>query len=620
MITALLLALSTALASPWPELPPPPPLDPAPADTAVIVGIDRYFVVQDVPGATRNAEDWYRYLTTTRGVPPSRATLLRDGEATRERILAAVADAARRTGPGGRVWFVFVGHGVPTPDGKDGVLVGVDAQGEPDALYPRSVSRSELLRALGAAPGVMVLDACFSGQSTGGPLLPGLQFLVPSYAPPATPVAILSAGTATEFAGPLPGGGRPAFSYLVLGGLHGWADADADGRITASEAVTYAREALRATIRGRTQTPELAGPDLPLGRSAGARGPNLVEIVVARPAPPRAPPTLAADDPLVARLADLHRAQQARLAAERAEADARATLDAQIRQRLDDEERALIRRAEAGWRALEPLLAGGGPEAREGAAAFVAAWRDAAVVVGDQRRAVPIPYVDRATAFLQQGDPNDLVRKVTAPPPPPYDPIPWGLWAVETLEFRPIFEQDPARAWDLHQAVRHLPAQVGAACGDRCGDERAQAEALLADVATYAAARLDPAFARLSVRDLGFMFLGMREEARDLWYAAAGAERPLLLTADLDGFSATAPAEGRAWQARAALVELGVWLDRRGVEGKCPDKIDVARRDLVARYDAVAARLDGTDAAADAELGAVLRAGHALAGKALRCK
>ena len=52
-----------------------------------------------------------------------------------------------------------------------------------------------------------------------------------------TNVTVLTAATADQVAGPLPGAARPAFSYLVLGGLRGWADSDHNGRVTAGETV-----------------------------------------------------------------------------------------------------------------------------------------------------------------------------------------------------------------------------------------------------------------------------------------------------------------------------------------------------------------------------------------------
>ena len=71
---------------------------------------------------------------------------------------------------------------------------------------------------------------------------------------------------------------RPAASYLALGGLRGWADADKDGRVTASELLSYVRGARDATLRGRRQTPRRRGSKKTvLGRPAGETGPDLSE-------------------------------------------------------------------------------------------------------------------------------------------------------------------------------------------------------------------------------------------------------------------------------------------------------------------------------------------------------
>ena len=64
---------------------------------------------------------------------------------------------------------------------------------------------------------------------------------------------LFTAARNDEFAGPLPGADRPAFSYLALGGLRGWADEDDNGRVTAGELHTYVRTALQALVRDRRQ-------------------------------------------------------------------------------------------------------------------------------------------------------------------------------------------------------------------------------------------------------------------------------------------------------------------------------------------------------------------------------
>lgn len=52
-------------------------------------------------------------------------------------------EKAAEVEPGGTLWFVFVGHGAPSKDAKDGVLIGVDAQQRADSLYARQQEVAE---------------------------------------------------------------------------------------------------------------------------------------------------------------------------------------------------------------------------------------------------------------------------------------------------------------------------------------------------------------------------------------------------------------------------------------------------------------------------------------------
>ena len=299
--TALAVALAwlalggpaPAAADPWPDLSVPAAAQGGgKKDAALIVAVENYFQLPDVDGARSNALDWQTWLVRSRGVPDKAVHLLLDADATREEVLAQAREAAKRVGRGGTLWFVFVGHGAPSKDGRDGVLVGVDAQQTAERLYARSVRRSEVVAALaagGAAHTVMVVDACFSGQASGrgGRLVTDLV-VVPSSLPPVGGRGLveLTAGSPNQFAGPLPGAARPAFSYLVLGALRGWADGSAalgerrDGAITAAEVVAYAEGVIGKLSSGRRQTPTLAPPGAEdvLATRAAERGPDLVDI------------------------------------------------------------------------------------------------------------------------------------------------------------------------------------------------------------------------------------------------------------------------------------------------------------------------------------------------------
>lgn len=254
-------------------------------DAAVVVGIEKYFAVPGIAGAEANAKAWYDYLTRTRGAPAGRVQLLLNNDAAREDILDAAQKAAAKAGPEGTLWFVFIGHGAPSADGKDGLLVSVDAQQKAESLQSHSVRRGELLRALGAGKAgkiVVVLDACFSGRGPdGSTIAPGLQPLITVAAAGAADprMVVLTAAKGDQFAGPLPGAQRPAFSYLVLGGLRGWTGKP---KVTAGDLWRYAGDALEATLRGRTQTPDLIGKEEKLiVASAGETGPDLAALAKA---------------------------------------------------------------------------------------------------------------------------------------------------------------------------------------------------------------------------------------------------------------------------------------------------------------------------------------------------
>jgi len=287
--TAITLLSTSALADDagWPDLSTAAPVAADGAkDAAVIVGIDEYAFVAHVPGATRNAGDWLTFLTESRHVPIDRVQLLRDVQGTREGILKAASQAAKQVQPGGTLWFVFIGHGAPAEGGADGLLVGADAQQSADSIFARSVAQAEVLGRLAASPAsahrVLIVDACFSGRTgSGDALAAGLQPMLAVRESAVAGATVLSAGGADQFAGPLPGTGRPAFSYLVLGALRGWA-AGPSGDVTANDAVAYARLVLRTLPIGRVQEPRVAGaaPGFVLARHASEKAPNLHDLLL----------------------------------------------------------------------------------------------------------------------------------------------------------------------------------------------------------------------------------------------------------------------------------------------------------------------------------------------------
>ncbi|MBN2799087.1 MAG: hypothetical protein JXX28_08055 [Deltaproteobacteria bacterium] len=290
----MLLSLLTAaaLASPWPALDHPAATGGGERDAAVLIAVEDYAYLPDVPGAVDNGWAWHAWMRG-RGVPEAKVATLFDavghsGEplARAERIRSQVALRAGQVEEGGRLWVVFIGHGAPAADGSDGLLVGADAGSSADGLFSRSVARGELLGAAregGAPEVVLVLDACFSGQTGGGEALAGgLQPVIPTAMVELGALELLAAGTG-QLAGALPGEARPAFSYLLLGALQGWGDADGDGLVTAEEAHAYTLASLRglSELTQRTQEPVLRGSGAVVLGAGALAGPDLGAIKLA---------------------------------------------------------------------------------------------------------------------------------------------------------------------------------------------------------------------------------------------------------------------------------------------------------------------------------------------------
>jgi len=254
-------------------------------DAAIVVGIEAYNYLADVPGAVSNARDWSRWLRDARQVPAVK--LLTDESATRNTILAAVEAAGALVGAGGTLWFVFIGHGAPSTDLSDGVIVGVTARQRTLGFYPNTIARNELTAALERgqqAHTLVILDACFTGRtSSGASLTPDVQPALVSDTWTSLRATVLTAAAGDQFAGPLPGVRRPAVSYLLLGVLRGWGDRNADRAVTVMEAVDYTTRALFEIVDDRAQTPSMFGPggDLVLARLLlGMTSSSIVETYI----------------------------------------------------------------------------------------------------------------------------------------------------------------------------------------------------------------------------------------------------------------------------------------------------------------------------------------------------
>lgn len=237
-----------------------------PDDYAVVVGVDRYKSLPDAEFAESDARDMTAALEAL-GVPEENVVVLSGARATLSEVSKYVEEwLPRRVSKDSRVYFYFSGHGAPDVSDGTAYLMPWDA----DAAFVKSTGfpLSRLYQALGelhVTSVVAVIDACFSGAGGRSVLAPGLRPLVTVRLPKSPPprVAVLAAAESEEVAGSLPERGHGLFSYYVLKGLSGAADAKDAGHLTLRQLHAYVRKhvILDARRQNREQTPTLTAPN-----------------------------------------------------------------------------------------------------------------------------------------------------------------------------------------------------------------------------------------------------------------------------------------------------------------------------------------------------------------------
>ncbi len=247
---------------------------------AVVVGVNAYKNWPRLSYAVNDAQAVRDMLVHTYAFPPDHVTTLLDGEATREKILAALGDNladAKKVSHDDRVFVFFAGHGVTRklPSGKNqGYIVPVDAAAQ--SFQSQAISMTNLQDASDAIPAkqvLFVMDACYSGLALtrGGSASGGgadrRQYLMEITRRAAREV--LTAGGGDEQVADNGPGGHSIFTWTLLQGLGGKADLDGDGAITATELAAYVAPGVSSLSR---QTPVF-------GHLVGSEGGDMVFVL-----------------------------------------------------------------------------------------------------------------------------------------------------------------------------------------------------------------------------------------------------------------------------------------------------------------------------------------------------
>ncbi len=237
---------------------------PARDAVAIIIGIQNYKRVPNAEFANNDAREFSEYAIRALGIKPEKIKLLLDDEADEVNIVKAFENwlPIQVNKDKTDVYVFYSGHGLPSSDGKSLYFLphGVDKE----LLSRTAVSQNEIVAALAAAKPksvTMFIDACYSGQTRGGDVLLAsakpVALKSEANAFPAN-FTVITASANDQISSSSPELKHGIFSFYLMKGMEGEADANQDGKITVGEMQDYlsdkvSRQAMTLNRKQNTQ-------------------------------------------------------------------------------------------------------------------------------------------------------------------------------------------------------------------------------------------------------------------------------------------------------------------------------------------------------------------------------
>mgnify|MGYP001362105757 CR=1 FL=1 len=231
---------------------------------ALIIGVGTYLNTNaDAMYADTDAKVFQDYAVEKLGVPASRIKTLVNDDADERGVLLAVMRWLFRAVKQERsdVYVFFAGHGLASDNGEKMYLLPYD--GAPELLEKTAILRDELFDDIASANPRSVtvfLDTCYSGTTRGTDMLIASRPLaiVPLKQVVPDNFTVMTAAAGDQTAKPLEEAKHGMFSYFLMKGMEGDADANNDNQITAGELHAYVQQNVIQQSSG-SQTPELQG-------------------------------------------------------------------------------------------------------------------------------------------------------------------------------------------------------------------------------------------------------------------------------------------------------------------------------------------------------------------------
>jgi hypothetical protein len=233
---------------------------------AVVIGIGDYRSLPKAEYANDDARAFYDYAIRALGVKPENIKLLVDSDAEDVEILKTFRTwLPSRVKSTTDVYVYYSGHGLPSTDGQS--LYILPQRADRDLIEDTAIPFSKINAALQLAKPRSVtifMDACYSGQARSG------ETLVRSARPISLRTenrlfpdsfTVITASQHDQISSSSPDLQHGIFSYYLMRGMEGDADANKDGKITLGEMQVYLSENVsrQAAMMSRKQEPQLIG-------------------------------------------------------------------------------------------------------------------------------------------------------------------------------------------------------------------------------------------------------------------------------------------------------------------------------------------------------------------------
>ena len=232
-----------------------------PSAVAIIIGIEEYQTTFAAPFAKKDALAFNDFAHTSLGVPRQNIKLLMNDNAGRTNTLKALAKWLPKMVREDQtdVYIFFSGHGLASEDGEELYLLPYD--GEPDLLEDSTLLRNQLfdrVAKLNPRSVTVFLDTCYSGATRTEEFLVAAKpiFIEAQEQDIPAKFSVFSASAGRETAKVLKEAEHGLFSYYMMKGLEGEADANSDNQITNGELIAFIN---KNVSRQANQTPQLNG-------------------------------------------------------------------------------------------------------------------------------------------------------------------------------------------------------------------------------------------------------------------------------------------------------------------------------------------------------------------------